>query len=111
MTLESSTHTHENPDTGADAHDRKGRFEAFQARAKAEWNVAETKARAELLALPTKLKTGATQAWSRLRDGLDLPRRGELAALAGRIDELAQKLADYEAQLAPRSKKVAAPKD
>ena len=104
---ETSTETKsdaENRANGQSEQDLKSRFEGFQTRAKAEWATAEAKARAELHAFPSKIKVGASQAFERLRSGLDLPSRGEVAALAARIDELAGKLAEYESQSASKKK-------
>ena len=102
MTAETTTKT---TDTATNSNTSnatlKGRFEDFQVRAKAEWTATEQKARAELVSLPVRIKTGATEALAKLRDNLDLPRRAEVAALAARIEELAAKLAEYETQSKP----------
>ncbi len=113
MTPETSTETatRSDQDRKASEQDMKARFEGFQTRAKAEWATAEAKARAELQAFPAKLKSSATQAFERLRSGLDLPSRGEVAALSARIDELAGKLAEYETQSTAKPKKSAQPRD
>jgi hypothetical protein len=110
MSSETSTETRSDANDSSE-QDLKARFELFQTRAKAEWQLAESKARAEIVALPAKLKSGATLAFDRLRNGLDLPSRGEVAALAARIEELATKLAEYESQRAPKSSKKNEAKD
>lgn len=108
---ETTTETPKTDDPAKNGQDLKTRFELFQTRAKSEWATAEAKARAELQAFPARLKTSATQAFEKLRSGLDLPSRGEVAALAARIEELAGKLAEYESQNAARSSKKSAAKE
>jgi hypothetical protein len=102
---ETTTETKTDETAKNNGQDLKTRFELFQTRAKNEWATAEAKARAELQAFPAKLKTSASQAFEKLRSGLDLPSRGEVAALAARIEELAGKLAEYESQNVSRGSK------
>jgi hypothetical protein len=80
--------------------DLKARMSVFRDRAKAEWCTTRGRASSELASLSGKVKVGANRTWARLRDGLDLSRRGEVASLAARVDELARKLSDYESHAA-----------
>ena len=75
-----------------DITDIRTQFESFQTRAKAEWKATEARAKAELDTLPTRLQQTLGQAWTRFRDGLDLPTRKELSSLASRLEELAKAL-------------------
>jgi hypothetical protein len=76
-------------------------FTAAQAQAAAQLAAAESRARA----MPAELKDKAIAALEKLRITLDLPSRSELVALTERIDELAGKLAEYEAAAASKGGK------
>lgn len=80
----------------------------FRTRAKevrAQLDAAEARAKERWSQVPDKLRGAFQQAVLKVRVGLDLPSRSELNSLSERLDQLDQKLSDYEVSSSSKKKR------
>ena len=83
----------------------KAQLDASQARAR------EKLEKSKLATVQGKVRHALQSAVDRVKNGLDLPSRGEISTLAQRIEELDKKLGDYESRTAGKGKKKDAEKN
>jgi hypothetical protein len=83
----------------------KAQLDASQARAR------EKLEKSKLATVQDKVRHALQSAVDRVKNGLDLPSRGEISTLAQRIEELDKKLGDYETRAAGKGKKKDAEKN